>query len=247
MKSVNKVSFIIPAYNESERIVKTLDDLNQYFKFFNYDFEVIFVNDGSSDGTENIIQKYISDNSLRKFKLLNISDNQGKGAAVKFGMLNAATDSDLYFFMDADLSTPLFEIDKFIKKYLSSEAEVLIASRSLSASNVLKRQNRLRESMGRIFNKFVKVLMRSEFIDTQCGFKMFAKTAKDKIFSKLRIKRFSFDVEILMISKKNKIEICDLPVTWINNPVSKVKIIRDSCKMFIDIFFKIQFLQRKIQ
>ncbi|MBP7654026.1 glycosyltransferase family 2 protein [Candidatus Dependentiae bacterium] len=233
---MKKISFIIPVYNEGLRIEKTLEDLKQYFIYFSYDYEIVIVDDGSFDSTSDIIKKFMSENSSLKIRLLNLNKNAGKGAAVRFGMMNAGKNSDLYFFMDSDLSTPLFEIDKFIRKFIETGTDIIIGSRSLPESNVLKRQNTVREYMGRFFNKIVKFLICSDFIDTQCGFKMFSNKIKDKIFSKLKIDGFSFDVEIIVLSKKYNIKILDLPITWINSPLSKVNIIKDSLKMLLDVF-----------
>ncbi len=233
---IKKISFIIPVYNEQTRILASLNELNAYFKTFKFEYEIIFVNDGSDDSTKDILTQYINENNLKYFKALDFTFNRGKGAAIKFGMLNASQDSTHFFFMDIDLSTPLSEIDNFIKHLTSGNEDIIIGSRSLQDSRVLKRQIFYRECMGKTFNKIVKLIIFTKFIDTQCGFKLFNKRAKEKIFRNLRIARFSFDVEIIFLAAKYGFSISEKPVIWINNELSKVNIIYDSLQMFIDIF-----------
>lgn len=234
--NISKISFVIPVYNEQMRILKTLEELIIFFNKFEYEYEIIFVNDGSTDDTSEIISKYIKEKSLNNYKLLNFTINRGKGAAVKFGMLNTSPNSNLFFFMDADLSTPLQEINNFINYYQETETDIIIGSRSLTDSRVLKRQQFYREWMGKTFNKLVKLIIFTKFVDTQCGFKLFTKKSKEKIFNLLRIARFSFDVEIVYLAKIFEFSIIDKPVIWINDERSRVNIFSDSIQMLIDIF-----------
>jgi len=240
-----KVSFIIPVYNEECRIAESLDALKSFFDGFAFDFEIIFVDDGSRDNTAQIIKDYIHHNNIRKFRILRLSENKGKGAAVKTGMLNADTQSFLFFFMDADLSTPLTEINSFIELFKSRGVDIIIGSRSLPQSKIVRRQNYVRQSMGKIFNAIIRLIADIHFIDTQCGFKMFNAAAKNSIFANLQTCGFSFDVEIVLLAKKLGLTIIDAPVTWINNPHSKVRILSDSIKMLIDVV-KIKYLIKKI-
>ncbi|HPP87657.1 MAG TPA: glycosyltransferase family 2 protein [bacterium] len=230
-----QISIVIPVYNETQRIDNSLFELKDYFSNFKYDYEIIFVDDGSSDNTAEKLEKFINNNLLKKFKLLKLPKNCGKGAAVKHGMLNAMDNSDLYFFMDADLSTPLSEINKFIEYYETHKTDILIGSRSLADSNVVVHQKIYRELMGKIFNKILKILIFTEFIDTQCGFKLFSPRARKKIFKNLKIQRFAFDVEIVFLAKKYNISIEELPVTWVNKENSRVHIIKDSFNMLCDV------------
>jgi dolichyl-phosphate beta-glucosyltransferase len=242
------ISFVIPAYNEEKRINLTLKKLNIFFKEFLYNYEIIFVNDGSTDKTSNIIAAFISEHNLTNYRLENISENSGKGYAVKKGMEISSNNAELFFFMDADLSTPLEEIKKFIEFYLNNNFNILIGSRSLKKSNVIKKQNFLRQTLGKIFNKIVKLIFPTKFIDTQCGFKMFDKKSKDIIFNKTLIKGFAFDVEIIFLAKLFKLNITDLPVVWKNNELSKVHIIKDSLKMIFELIkIRINLLQKKYE
>lgn len=235
LKDIQKISIVIPVYNESDRIDKPLVQLQKYFSQFDYNYEIIFVDDGSSDDTCRKIADFIKTNQLNNFKLLKQPENKGKGAAVKLGMLNAANDSDLYFFMDADLSTPLKEIENFITYYCANHTDVLIGSRSLPNSKVVVHQKFYREMMGKIFNKILKMLIFTRFIDTQCGFKMFSAKVKNLIFGKVKVERFAFDAEIVFLAQKYNIRISDLPVTWINKENSRVRIVKDSLNMVFDL------------
>jgi dolichyl-phosphate beta-glucosyltransferase len=236
-KKLNKISFIIPLYNEEKRLNKSLETLYDFFSKFNYDYEIIFVDDGSSDNSYTTILDFIKKNKLHNYKIYKIKKNFGKGYAVKYGILNCDKNSDLYFFMDTDLSTPLNEINRFINYYnKNNNINILIGSRGLTESKIVKRQVFYRMFMGKIFNKLLKVIVGTKFTDTQCGFKMFDKSSKNMIFPKLKINRFAFDAEIIYLADKFKLIVKDLPVTWINSENSKVNIIKDSYKMLKDLF-----------
>jgi len=232
---ISKISYIIPVFNEAQRISKSLELLKNNFAFANYKYEIIFVDDGSIDATKSIITDFINSNQLEFFRIIGYQKNKGKGFAVKYGMLNAADDAELFFFMDADLSTDLFEIDKFIDFYIHNDFDIIIGSRSLPNSQIRKHQSLLRESMGKFFNKIIRFIIGIKFIDTQCGFKLFNKKAKTLIFENLTINHFSFDVEIILLADKFGLKIIDLPVVWTNNSESKVNIISDSLYMLIDV------------
>ena len=184
-----KLSVIIPAYNEGKRIGKTLDRCISYLKK-KYDSEIIVVDDGSTDDTKKIVKKF------KNVKLITYGTNQGKGHAVKVGVLNSS--GDYILFCDADLSTPIEEAEKlmeYIKKY-----DVVVASRALKNSEVETKI--YRKLLGRVFAFFVNLFAVPEIKDTQCGFKLFRRKCAFDIFNKQKIKGWAFDVEVLFLGKK---------------------------------------------
>ncbi len=185
------------------------------------------VDDGSTDRTLEIARGYGD-----KVKAVSLGANYGKGAAVRKGMLEAK--GELRLFTDADLSTPIEEVEKLIEK-INEGADICIGSRALDRSLIKERQPFYREYMGRIFNKFVQIFAFKGISDTQCGFKLFVKKAAETIFPSAVIDGFSFDVEILYLAKKNGLKIAQVPVVWINDKRSTVNPIVDSAKMFLEL------------
>ncbi|MCG3205443.1 MAG: Undecaprenyl-phosphate mannosyltransferase [Elusimicrobia bacterium] len=221
------ISIIIPALNEEKRILPTLEKIAQYLNQQSYSSEVIVVDDGSSDHTPKIVQTFAQKHP--RFRLIMQPENLGKGAAVKKGMLVARGDHRL--FSDADLSTPIEELEKF----LSYRADVVIGSRRVKGCRIEKRQPFFREAAGRIFSVLVRCLTLRGFIDTQCGFKLFTAQAAQEIFSRQTISRFGFDVEVLFIAQLKGFRIIEAPVTWIDSPFTRVRFFRDSTRMFLDL------------
>ena len=222
-----KISLVVPAYNEEKLIVSSLKNILTYMIKNKYNFEVIVVDDGSKDKTKEKVRS-IKDKHV---KLLSYKPNKGKGHAVKIGML--AAKGDLLLFLDADLSTPIEEIEKFIP--LTKNYDVVIASRALKESQIKVHQPFYRELIGKVFNKMVQLLAVWGIKDTQCGFKMFTKKAANIIFKRQRIYGWAFDVELLFIAKKYRLKIKEMPVTWINEGDSRVSPIKSSIQMFIQI------------
>jgi dolichyl-phosphate beta-glucosyltransferase len=218
-----RLSVVIPAYNEERRIGKTLDLAEAYLATKDYASEIIVVVDGSEDATAEIVRT-----QHPNVRLINYTPNRGKGYAVKTGIM--AAQGECRLFTDADGSTPIEEIDR-VWPLFKNGADVVIGSRSLPQSNVSVRQHPLREGMGRAFNLIVKTILGLPYIDTQCGFKAFSANAAQIIFTRQRRNRFSFDAELIFIARKHGLRIEELPVSWMNSPHSRVKIVRDSLDM----------------
>ena len=217
MKETIYLSVIIPAYNEEELIVSTISDIEQYLSLKEYRFEIIVIDDSSTDNTINLIE------SLKK-KYNNISTisnerNQGKGYSIKKGMEIAK--GTLRLFMDADNSTEINHIDEFIK-YVHEGYDVVIGNRKLKESIIKKRQSLYKEKLGDFGNILIQSFAVSGIRDTQCGFKLFSKKAFLKIFPKLTIDRWGFDIEVLMIANQYGFKIKNIPVTWENRKETRV-------------------------
>ncbi len=225
------LSVVIPAYNEESRIGSSLSEALAYLNSRGMDYEVIVVDDGSSDGTSRIVRK--AEEESPKVKLVRYGENRGKGYALRTGVL--ATKGDLVLVMDADLSTPMEELVKMIP-YLSEEGYgVAIGSRALALSDIIRKQPWWRRGMGKVFNRIVKTLVIGGFEDTQCGFKLFTGDVARDLFGDAKIDRFAFDVEILALARKKGYAIKEVPIQWINSPESKVDPVRDSFRMLFDL------------
>jgi len=226
------ISIIIPAFNEESRLGKSLDKLAAFLKTRKEKFEVIVVDDASTDKTGRVAERCKKKIPNLKVVRLDKSPFAGKGLAVNKGILEAK--GEVTLFTDADFSTPIEEVDKLLEK-LEEGADIAIGSRALDRSLVKTRQNPLRELMGRIFNILVRALTVRGIMDTQCGFKAFKMSTCKNLFGKQRVFDFGFDVELLYLARKNELKIAEVPVVWYNNPSSKVRPIRDSLAMFADL------------
>jgi dolichyl-phosphate beta-glucosyltransferase len=226
------ISIIIPAFNEEKRIGRSLEKLAEFLKTRTDKFEVIVVDDASTDNTTQVAKRYEKEIEILKVVRLEKSPYDGKGLAVNTGVLAAS--GDIVLFTDADFSTPIEEIDKLLDK-LNSGFDIAIGSRAIDRSTVKTRQNFLRELMGKTFNILVRSLTVKGILDTQCGFKAFKMPTSRSVFEKQKIFDFGFDVDILFLAQRYSLKIAEVPVLWYNDPKSTVHPIKDSYKMFIDL------------
>jgi len=227
------LSIVIPAYNEEKRIGASLQEIQSFLPKHFEQTEVIVVNDGSSDKTSQVVTSFVRESGTHRLLLVELPQNSGKGAAVKAGVERAT--GDFILFMDADLSTPLTEISKVLAP-LQAGKDIVIGSRAVKTSNILERQPFYRESMGKMFNLLVRLLVIDGISDTQCGFKAFRRDAAKEIFNCLETMRFGFDVEVLLWAKVLGYTVEEVGVTWINSPHSRVSPIRDSLEMLWSLF-----------
>lgn len=224
------LSVAIPAYNEQDRIGSTLRRVLDYLSAQPYKSEVVVVVDGGTDGTVGEIEKVAATDP--RVRVLVNRANRGKGYSVRRAVLESR--GRFVLFSDADLSTPIEQVEKLLP-YLQDGYDMAMASRGLPGSNVRVRQPLWRQTMGRIFNWFVRRLTRLEFRDTQCGFKCFTHDAAQRIFRLQLIERFGFDVEVLWIARRLGYRIIEVPAVWVNSPASKVSPVRDAGKMLFDL------------
>lgn len=236
------LSVIIPAYNEESRLLPILKAATAHFdEKFPKSFELIVVDDGSSDNTAEIARSYASDHP--NASLLQYGRNRGKGYAVRHGMLAAKAEWRL--FCDADLATPIEEFDVVYSKMLTDRSEIGIGSRPLRESHLLVHQPWYRELLGRLFNKVVQMLAVPGIQDTQCGFKIFSARAAKDIFSLCVLDRFAFDAEALYLAQRLGYKISEVPIRWSHKPGSKVSMIRDGSRMILDLL-RIRSLHRNV-
>ena len=229
-----ELSIIIPAYNESKRIEGTLKDIVFYLERKTRCSEIIIINDGSTDNTQSILESIKSRLETGKLSihLLFNEKNRGKGYCIKKGVDQAKGRYILY--TDADLSTPIEELEKFLP-CLKHQYDIALGSRALKNSQILVAQSWYREKMGKMFNLLVQLLVLKGIKDTQCGFKCFTKEAAKKIFSLLETDGFAFDVEVLILAARMNFKMTEVPVKWLNSPETKVHPIRDSVAMLKEL------------
>lgn len=206
------LSVIIPAYNEEKRIGKTLESVRAYLTKQSYDWEVIVVNDGSSDD----VTRYTLHDP--HYKLINNTINQGKAKVVRQGML-AAT-GDLRLFMDADNATTIENIEKMLP--FIPEYQIVIASIGVPGAQKIGHEPFYRRLLGKAGNLWIQLWATPGIHDTQRGFKLFTREAVENIFPKMRTFGWGFDVEILALARKLGYKIKEVPITWNNDPNSKV-------------------------
>jgi len=224
------ISVVIPAYNEENRLAPTIDNIGEYLRSEGYGYEIIVVDDGSSDATVELAKQAASmDPAVR---IVENGANRGKGFSVKNGFMHAT--GRLVLFSDADLSTPIEELGR-LKETMDAGADIVIGSRAMRDSDIIKRQPLYRMLMGKTFNKLVRILTVRGIKDTQCGFKLFRKDTCKGLFEVQRIERFAFDVELLFLASRKGLTVREIPVRWINSPQSKVNVVRDSARMLLDI------------
>lgn len=224
------LSVVIPAYNEQDRIESTLERVAEYLNAQGYSYEVLVVSDGSSDKTETIAAHFASRHP--QFQLLSYRPNRGKGHAVRYGMMRAQ--GEYLLFSDADLAAPIEELEKLFP-FVESEYEIAIGSRPLKESNLVVRQPFYREWLGRAFNKAVQLLAVKGIHDTQCGFKLFKRDAAHQIFGLCQLNGFSFDFEVLYLARRLGYKIAEVPIKWMHQPGSKVRLLRDGPRMLRDL------------
>ena len=224
------LSVVIPAYNEEARLEPTLRAVIAYLEAEKPDFEIVVVDDGSSDGTAAVVREIASDEP--RVRLVELGQNAGKGAAVRAGMLAAEGASVL--FSDADLATPIEELAK-LERAVAEGADIAIASRAADGADIRVRQHPLRELMGRTFNVMVRLTGLGGLRDTQCGFKLFTRDAARDLFGRSEVDGFAFDVEILVLAR-GRYRVAEVPVVWRHIDESKVSPGSDAARMFLDLW-----------
>ncbi|MFN7016101.1 MAG: dolichyl-phosphate beta-glucosyltransferase [Fimbriimonadales bacterium] len=225
-----RLSVVIPAYNEETRIERTLQRIVEYLNGRGETYEILVVSDGSTDATESLVQRFAATHP--QVQLLAYQPNRGKGYAVRYGILRARGERVL--FSDADLATPIEELEK-LEPYLDRGYSIAIGSRPLRESQLVVRQPFYREIAGRLFNKVVQLLAVRGIHDTQCGFKLFTRKAAYDIFSRCRLDGFSFDFESLFYAQRLGYPIAEVPIRWMHQEGSKVRLLRDGLRMLRDL------------
>ncbi|OGY57017.1 MAG: hypothetical protein A2Y84_02170 [Candidatus Colwellbacteria bacterium RBG_13_48_8] len=211
------LSVVIPAYNESRRIPLTLLDIDKHLSRVEFAYEIVVVNDGSKDDTVRVAEKLTK--MVPHLRVIGYERNQGKGCAVKTGMLEARGSYRL--FTDSDNSTSIDQFEKILPLLQQGE-QVVIGSRDVRGATMDPPQPLYRRLFGNLGNLFIQVLLLPGIWDTQCGFKCFSEKAASEIFPLQKINRWGFDVEILALAKRLGYKIKEVPIHWVNDIESKV-------------------------
>jgi dolichyl-phosphate beta-glucosyltransferase len=225
------LSVVVPAYNEEARLPGTLTRLESYLESRALAFELILVDDGSSDGTLEVMH----DAAARRayVKVMGLPRNRGKGRALATGV--GASTGQLVLVSDADLSTPIEELAK-LEAGLADGADVAIASRAKRGARIEISQPPHRVLMGKVFNLIVQALLLPGLWDTQCGFKLFKGDLGRQLFACLGTDGFGFDVEVLYRARRRKLVIVEVPVRWQHSAPTRVATFRSSFDMLKDVF-----------
>ncbi|MHB0968823.1 MAG: dolichyl-phosphate beta-glucosyltransferase [Thermoanaerobaculia bacterium] len=229
MPALSSISVVIPAFNEARRLPQTLERIVAFAASRPELREIIVVDDGSSDATGKVVEEFASRHPV--VRPISYGANRGKGFAIRTGIL--ASTCDYVLISDADLSTPIEELDTLAAAI--GDRRIAIGSRAVDPSRVRLRQAWHRQWMGKTFNRIMRALTGLPFRDTQCGFKLFRGDDARTIFAEARVDRFAYDVEALMLAMRRGIGIVEVPVLWFNSPDSRVHVARDSTRMLADV------------
>ena len=221
-----RVSIIIPAYNEADRLGRALEQVLRCVRHRAWQAEVIVVNDGSSDDTSDLVRQWMETHP--ELTLLENAGNRGKGYSVRNGLLQAS--GDIVMFTDADMSAPIEEAERLFAA-IEAGADVAIGSRWLEKQRQTRHQPLYRRFFGRCYNRLTRTVMGLPFKDTQCGFKAFRREAAQDIFRLQTIERWGFDPEILFIAQKLGLHIEEVPVSWGHDERSRISYLRDGTQM----------------
>ncbi|MBI3786172.1 MAG: glycosyltransferase family 2 protein [Deltaproteobacteria bacterium] len=212
-----KISIVLPAYNEALRILPSLQRIFAFMQEHHPDFEVIVVDDGSSDDTSDVVRRTFG--NRHQLSVLSYGGNRGKGFAVRYGAGRAV--GEVVLFSDADLSTPVEDIDKMLP-FMEQGYDLVIGSRAHAGSEIRQHQHFAREIAGKFFNVCVRLIVGVPFHDTQCGFKLFRRESMRPVLEQMKIDRFAFDVELVALAMAMGRKVGDAPVVWSNSPASTV-------------------------
>jgi dolichyl-phosphate beta-glucosyltransferase len=225
------LSIVVPCYNEEQRLPRTIEQIQRFLDGKNAPYELILVDDGSADGTRRIMDAAARSHHAVRVELL--PHNRGKGRALAVGV--EAAKGDEILLTDADLSTPIEELDK-LQTALDNGAGVAIGSRALRASRVEVSQPIYRVLMGKGFNLIVQAVLLPGIWDTQCGFKLFRADVAHRVFAGLTTDGFAYDPEVLYRARKQGVKIAEVPVVWRNSAPTKVSAVRSSLDMLRHVF-----------
>lgn len=221
------ISIVIPVYNEAKRITDFLQSVIDYLSNKTFSYEIVIVDDGSIDQTVKIAETMLCEKLPGKYRTFKLHVNQGKGAAIREGMLKAR--GDYIFFLDADGSTAITEIDNFIPQF-SQDFDIYIATRTIKHKAPLKRK-----FFGYGYIYLANFVLRLRIPDFTCGFKCYTRTSAQKIFSRQRLNNWSFDAEDLFLAKKYGYNIKKIPVYWQHVGGSKVKVFKNVIVCALDL------------
>jgi len=227
------LTLVIPVYKEQHRLAETLDKVTAFMDAApRGQVDTVFVDDGSPEESEVAISGLIKARTDPRICLLRYPENQGKGFAVKTGVL--AAEGDLILMSDADLSTPL-EDWRRLYAAIRAGADIACGSRAVPGAHVGRPSPIHRRLLSRVFNRMVRLAGVQGFRDTQCGFKLFKADVAKRIFARLRVRRFAFDVEVIALARDMGYRVVEVPVNWDYSGSSTVRLFSSGCRMLFDL------------
>lgn len=223
-----ELTIVVPVYNEENRVEKGLSEILRYLKKQPFSWELSVVDDGSSDMTVPIVNKI-----LKGKENVSLIENPhlGKGGAIKMGVLSAS--GQWVVFLDVDLATPVEELGKFMR--LRKGYDILIGSRKMKGAKVLIHQPKFREFGGKVFTALTNVIVTKGISDITCGFKLYRTEVAKKLFRETRLSDWSFDAEVLFLAQKMGARIKEVPVSWRDDPHTKVSLLKDTLNAFLGL------------
>ncbi|MBN2469565.1 MAG: glycosyltransferase family 2 protein [Anaerolineae bacterium] len=228
MSDAPYLSIVLPAHNEADRLPRALAQIDAYMQDKPYSFEVVIVENGSSDGTAAIAQQF---GDTHPYVRVFIESARGKGLALRRGMLEAR--GQYRFFADVDFSMPISELDRFLPDGIAGY-DIAIGSREAQGA-VRYNEPWHRHFMGRVNNWIIKLAALPDFEDTQCGFKMFTAAAAEDLFGVSRMGGIGFDVEVLFVAVKRGYRINEIGIDWYFDTDSRMRLVGDSLHMIEEI------------
>ncbi|UCE86279.1 MAG: glycosyltransferase family 2 protein [Deltaproteobacteria bacterium] len=226
-----RLSIVIPAYDEAQRIGPALRSIASHFGERRGEVEAIVIDDGSRDGTADVAEAVAAEIGLR-LRVHREPQNRGKGFAVRRGMLDARGGAVL--FTDADLSVSIDHVDRFLAR-LDEGADAVVGSRRAPGAHIARHQPALRERLGSVFRELARVLLVPGVSDFTCGFKLYRREAAQRIFSRQRLWGWGFDVEIALIARRQGLRVVEEPVEWVDDARSRVRLGRDALRSALDL------------
>eukprot|EP01025_Chloroclados_australasicus_P027136 TRINITY_DN2693_c0_g1_i2.p2 TRINITY_DN2693_c0_g1~~TRINITY_DN2693_c0_g1_i2.p2 ORF type:complete len:328 (-),score=41.97 TRINITY_DN2693_c0_g1_i2:381-1364(-) len=230
------LTIVLPAYNEKYRIPQTLDEILSYLSMrqkrsgSSFTYEVIVVDDGSTDRTDNVVYKYVQQHGLDTIRLISYRPNRGKGFAVKAGLMSAM--GQYVLMADSDGATPIRELEQLEKQMSASNGNaqvqktnigIVLGSRAHLQTKAVAQRTAIRNFLMRGFHFLVMSVVGNEILDSQCGFKLYTREAVAEIFPNIRLQRWCQDVEIIYVAQQLGIAMKEVAVNWTEMPGSKIK------------------------
>ena len=224
------LSLIIPAFNEEKRIGKSLEQILRFCNAQAYVYEVLVVDDGSTDDTVSLVRERFGD--CPGLSIIQEAKHLGKGSAVRKGMLHG--NGEYLFFSDADLSVAVESLPAFLTA-LENHSDVAIGSRRARGAKIEIHQPKLRELMGQVFTQLANLVLGLRHTDVTCGFKGFRREVTHELFARQRLDNWSFDAEILFLARLRGYRVVEIPVVWRNDQGTKVRIWKDAVNSFLGL------------
>ena len=222
------ISLVVPLFNEHARVRETFDPIVAFVESHGPGSELIFVDDGSADGSAAVAQELIESVESGLVRLL-LRVHRGKGAAVRDGLLEAR--NDIAGFCDVDLSTSLEDLREIFAIAARHRDALVIGSREVEGASIPRPQAPVREWLGRQYSKLLRATVISGIVDTQCGAKASSVAVWNKLLHLCEEPGFVWDVELIAMAQRHGLETIEVPVEWRNDPRSTVRPLVDGAAM----------------